>query len=154
MALGVGSVVDTGTTALYLQLGADFIVSPILNAEMAKVCNRRKVLWCPGCGSVTEVNYAEELGCELVKIFPAEQVGGSSFVSAIKAPMPWTNLMPSGGVTPEYENLKAWFEAGVTCVGMGSQLIKKVYIAENRYSDLTEKVKETIALIQKIKKEI
>jgi len=154
LALGIGSVIDAGTTSLYLQLGADFIVSPILNPEMAKVCNRRKVLWSPGCGSVTEVNYAEELGCELVKIFPAGQVGGPSFVASIKAPLPWADIMPSGGVTPEYENMKGWFDAGVTCVGMGSQLMKKSYILENNYAGLTEKVKETLALIKKIKSEL
>jgi len=154
MAIGVGSVIDAGTASLYLQLGADFIVSPLLNPEMAKVCNRRKVLWSPGCGSVTEVNFAEELGCELVKIFPGAQVGGPSFVAAIKAPLPWTDIMPSGGVTPEYDNLKGWFDAGVTCVGLGSQLMKKSYISENNYAGLTEKVKETLALIKKIRSEL
>jgi len=154
MAIGVGSIIDAGTASLYMQLGADFIVSPLLNPEMAKVCNRRKVLWSPGCGSVSEVNYAEELGSELVKIFPAGQVGGPEFVASVKGPMPWSNLMPSGGVTPEYDNLKAWFKAGATCVGMGSQLIKKSYVSENNYVGLIEKVKETLATIKKIKSEL
>ena len=154
MAVGVGSIVDAGTTSLYIQLGADFIVSPIMNPEMAKVCNRRKILWSPGCGTLSEINQAEELGCELVKIFPAEQIGGPAFVSSIKAPCPWTDIMPSGGVTPEYDNLKAWFRAGATCVGMGSQLMKKSYFAENKYAELAVKVKETIELIQKIKSEL
>lgn len=154
MAIGIGSVIDAGTTSLYLQLGADFVVSPILNPEMAKVCNRRKVLWSPGCGSVTEVSYAEELGCELVKIFPAGQVGGPEFVASVKGPMPWSDLMPSGGVTPEYDNLKAWFKAGATVVGMGSQLMKKEFIASENYEGLTAKVKDTIALIKKIRSEL
>jgi 2-dehydro-3-deoxyphosphogluconate aldolase/(4S)-4-hydroxy-2-oxoglutarate aldolase len=154
MAIGVGSIVDAGTTSLYIQLGADFIVSPIINPEMAKVCNRRKILWSPGCGTLSEINQAEELGCELVKIFPAEQIGGPAFVASIKAPCPWTDIMPSGGVTPEYDNLKAWFKAGATCVGMGSQLMKKSYYTENKYADLAVKVKETIELIQKIKSEL
>lgn len=154
MAIGVGSIVDAGTTSLYIQLGADFIVSPIMNPEMAKVCNRRKILWSPGCGTLSEINQAEELGCELVKIFPAEQIGGPAFVASIKAPCPWTDIMPSGGVTPEYDNLKAWFRAGATCVGMGSQLMKKSYYTENKYTDLAVKVKETIELIQKIKSEL
>jgi len=154
MAIGVGSVIDAGTTSLYLQLGADFIVSPLLNPEMARVCNRRKVLWSPGCGSVSEVNYAEELGCELVKIFPGAQVGGPEFVAAIKGPLPWTDIMPSGGVTPEYDNLKAWFKAGATCVGLGSQLMKKEFIAGGNFEGLAAKVKETIALIKIIKSEI
>jgi len=124
MAMGVGSVVDPATAALYIQLGANFIVSPSLNPDMAKICNRRKVAWLPGCGTLSEINLAEELGCEIVKIFPGKEVGGPSFVKAIKAPCPWTLIMPSGGVAPEEDSLKSWFEAGVSCVGLGSQLTK------------------------------
>lgn len=151
MAMGVGSVIDAGTTSLYLQLGADFIVSPLMNPEMAKACNRRKVLWSPGCGSVSEINQAEELGCELIKIFPGSQVGGPAFVKAVKGPCPWTDIMPSGGVTPEYDNLKGWFDAGATCVGMGGQLMKKEYIEEGNFEGLARKVAETIALIKEIR---
>lgn len=154
MAIGVGSVIDAGTTSLYIQLGADFIVSPLLNPDMAKVCNRRKVLWSPGCGSVSEIGQAEELGAELIKIFPGSQVGGPAFVKSVKGPCPWTDIMPSGGVTPEYDNLKGWFGAGATCVGMGGQLMKKEYIETGNFNDLAEKVKETIALIDKIRKEL
>jgi 2-dehydro-3-deoxyphosphogluconate aldolase/(4S)-4-hydroxy-2-oxoglutarate aldolase len=154
MVIGAGSIVDAGTTSLYVQLGADFIVSPIMNPEMAKVCNRRKVLWSPGCGSVSEINEAEELGCELVKVFPAGEVGGPGFISAVKGPMPWSNLMPSGGVTPDYENLKAWFKAGATCVGMGSQLMKKEDIDKNNFQELSNKIAQTLQLIQKIRSEL
>lgn len=150
MAMGVGSIIDAGTTSLYIQLGADFIVSPLMNPDMAKVCNRRKILWSPGCGSVSEANQAEELGCELVKIFPGSQVGGPGFVKSIKAPCPWTDIMPSGGVTPERENLEGWFNAGATCVGMGSQLMTKEFV-NGDYEGLTAKVKETIALIKEIR---
>lgn len=125
MILGVGSVVEAGTTSLYLQLGAAFVVSPVLNADMAKVCNRRKVAWSPGCGSLSEISYAEELGAEVVKIFPGSQVGGPDFVKAAKGPFPWASIMPTGGVKPERENLKQWIQAGVHCVGMGSQLMIK-----------------------------
>jgi 2-dehydro-3-deoxyphosphogluconate aldolase/(4S)-4-hydroxy-2-oxoglutarate aldolase len=125
MMLGVGSIIEPGTCSLYIQLGAAFIVSPLINAEMAKVCNRRKVAWSPGCGSLTEISYAEELGAEVVKIFPGSQVGGPEFVKAAKGPLPWTMIMPTGGVKPERDNLKEWFEAGVHCVGMGSQLMLK-----------------------------
>ncbi len=151
MAIGIGSIVEAGTASLYMQLGADFIVSPLLNADMAKVCNRRKVLWSPGCGSVSEVNYAEELGCELVKVFPGSQVGGPAFVKSVKAPCPWSQLMPSGGVSPDYDNLKGWFDAGVACVGMGSQLVKSSYATDKNYDELTKKVKETIQLIKEIR---
>jgi 2-dehydro-3-deoxyphosphogluconate aldolase / (4S)-4-hydroxy-2-oxoglutarate aldolase len=151
LALGVGSVIDAPTAALYIQLGADFIVSPLLNPEIAPVVNRRKILWSPGCGSVTEVNKAEELGCELIKIFPGSQVGGPEFVKSVKGPCPWSDIMPSGGVTPEKANLEAWFAAGVTCVGMGSQLVKNSYAKDGNYDELAQKVKETIELIQTIR---
>ena len=125
MILGVGSIVEAGTTSLYIQLGTSFIVSPILNEEMAKVCNRRKISWSPGCGTLSEISKAEELGAEVVKIFPGSSVGGAEFVKAVKGPCPWSSIMPTGGVTPEKENLEKWFNAGVHCVGMGSQLMVK-----------------------------
>ena len=130
MAMGVGSIVDPATAALYLQLGANFIVGPLFNPEIAKICNRRLVAYTPGCGSVSEVGFAQEAGCDLCKIFPAGNVGGPSFVKNIKAPMPWTLIMATGAVEPTEENLSAWFKAGVTCVGMGSKLFPKEAIAE------------------------
>ncbi|MEL7146037.1 MAG: bifunctional 4-hydroxy-2-oxoglutarate aldolase/2-dehydro-3-deoxy-phosphogluconate aldolase, partial [Bacteroidota bacterium] len=125
MILGIGSVYDEGTASLYIQCGADFIVSPILHSGIAKVCNRRKVAWMPGCGTMTEISQAEELGAEVVKVFPAAQVGGPSFIKAAKAPAPWSSLMATGGVDCTEENLRPWFEAGVFCVGIGSKLFKK-----------------------------
>ena len=122
MILGVGSVTDGGTASLYLQLGANFVVTPVLREDIAIVCNRKKVLWSPGCGSLTEICRAEELGCEIVKLFPGGTYG-PEFVKAILGPQPWTSIMPTGGVSPTRESLKSWFDAGVTCVGMGSQLI-------------------------------
>ena len=140
MIMGAGSVVDAGTASLYIQMGANFIVSPILNPEMAKVCNRRKILWSPGCGSLSEISYAEELGAEIVKIFPGSSVGGPDFVKAVKGPCPWTSIMPTGGVEPTAENLKEWFEAGVTCVGMGSNLITKGLIEKKDWNGLVKSV--------------
>jgi len=152
MILGVGSVVDAGTTSLYMQLGASFIVSPILSEDMAKVCNRRKVMWSPGCGSLSEISKAEELGAEVVKIFPGSEVGGPSFVKAVKGPFPWTSIMPTGGVSPTEDNLKGWFAAGVHCVGMGSQLITKDVIADGNYEKLTQTAKEALSIAAKYKK--
>lgn len=125
LILGTGSVMDGPTAALYLQLGSNFIVAPVLVEEVATICNRRKIPWIPGAGSVTEISNAEALGAEVLKIFPATQVGGPEFIKAIKGPMPWTNIMPTGGVKPEENNIKAWFEAGAFCLGMGSQLMVK-----------------------------
>jgi 2-dehydro-3-deoxyphosphogluconate aldolase/(4S)-4-hydroxy-2-oxoglutarate aldolase len=151
MILGIGSVVDAGTASLYIQLGANFVVSPVLDEEMAKVCNRRKILWTPGCGTLSEISYAEELGAEVVKIFPADSVGGSKFVESIKGPCPWTSIMPTGGVEPNEENLSKWFKAGAFCVGIGSQLITKEIIERQDYIALREKISVTMEIIRKLK---
>jgi 2-dehydro-3-deoxyphosphogluconate aldolase/(4S)-4-hydroxy-2-oxoglutarate aldolase len=151
MIMGVGSVLDGAAASLYMQLGANFIVTPVLREDIAVVCNRRKVLWSPGCGSLTEISRAEELGCEIVKLFPGSTYG-PGFVKAIKGPQPWTSIMPTGGVNTSEENLSGWFDAGVTCVGMGSQLISKEVLASKDFESLEQTVAKTLALIQKLKK--
>lgn len=151
MILGVGSVLDAGTTSLYLQVGANFIVSPIINSEMAKTCNRRKVAWMPGCGSVTEISYAEELGAEVVKIFPGSKVGGPAFVKAVKGPLPWSSIMPTGGVSPTEESLKEWFAAGVHCVGIGSKLFVKKEDGIYDLEAITEKMRSSLGIVKKIR---
>lgn len=151
MIMGVGSITDAGAASLFMQMGANFIVTPSLREDIAMVCNRRKVLWSPGCGSLTEINKAEELGCEIVKLFPGS-IYGPSFVKAIKGPQPWTSVMPTGGVTTETANLKAWFDSGVTCVGMGSQLISKELLANQDYDKLQESVRTTLETIKKLRK--
>jgi len=150
MILGVGSVTDAAAASLYMQLGANFIVTPVLREDIALVCNRRKVLWSPGCGTLTEIAKAEELGCEIVKLFPGGSYG-PDFVKAIKAPCPWTSIMPTGGVSPTHENLKAWFDAGVTCVGLGSNLISNEVLKNQDFDTLRKKVEETIKIIQNLK---
>lgn len=151
MIMGVGSVTDAAAASLYMQLGANFIVTPVLREDIAIVCNRRKVLWSPGCGTLTEISKAEELGCEVVKLFPGD-LYGPEFVKAIKGPQPWTTIMPTGGVNLSEENLKKWFEAGVHCVGMGSQLISKDIITDKDYAKLTQRVKDVYSIINKLKK--
>ena len=147
MILGVGSVTDAGSASLYMQLGANFVVTPVLRKDIAIVCNRRKVLWSPGCGSLTEIAQAEEMGCEIVKLFPGGSYG-PSYVKAIKGPQPWTSIMPTGGVSPTKESIEAWFNAGVTCVGMGSKLISNEVIASGDYKGLENKVSKALALIK------
>ncbi|RNA61539.1 bifunctional 4-hydroxy-2-oxoglutarate aldolase/2-dehydro-3-deoxy-phosphogluconate aldolase [Chryseobacterium nematophagum] len=151
MMLGVGSIIDAGTASLYIQNGTNFIVAPLLNPEVAKVCNRRKISWMPGCGSVSEISYAEELGAEIVKIFPAAQVGGPEFIKAVKGPMPWSHIMPTGGVLPTKENISQWISAGAYCVGLGSQLFVKNEIGEYDYRKITETVAHSIQVIQKLR---
>jgi len=151
MIMGVGSVIDQGTASLYIQIGTNFIVSPLIDEDMAKVCNRRKIAWSPGCGSVTEINRAHELGAEVVKIFPGSSVGGPDFVSGVKGPMPWASIMPTGGVSPDETNLRGWFKAGVHCVGMGSQLFPKDVIESKNYQAITDKCKEALEIIKRFR---
>jgi len=151
MIMGIGSIVDEATAAMYIALGANFVVAPLIDEATAKICNKRKISWSPGCGSVTEIGRAHELGAEIVKIFPGSQVGGPSFVKAVLGPMPWASIMPTGGVSPTEENLKQWFGAGVTCVGMGSQLFPKEVLAEKNYSYITAKCKEALEIINQLK---
>lgn len=150
MVLGVGSVTDAAAASRFMALGANFIVTPVLREDIAIVCNRRKVLWSPGCGSLTEITRAEELGCEVVKLFPGGTYG-PDFVKAIRGPQPWTSIMPTGGVSPTKESLEGWFNAGVTCVGMGSKLIKKEANGEYDLTAIKEKIEFALNLIQTIK---
>lgn len=150
LTLGVGSVTDAGTASLYMQLGADFIVTPVLREDVGRVCNRRKIMWVPGCATLTEIAQAEEWGAEIVKVFPGSVVG-PAFVKAVKGPCPWTSIMPTGGVAPTEENLQAWIEAGVTCVGMGSKLITRDLVEQSDFEALAEKVRFTLALIETLR---
>lgn len=151
MILGVGSVTDAASASLYMALGANFVVTPVLREDIAVVCNRRKVLFSPGCSSVSDIARAEELGCEIIKLFPGD-IYGPQFVKAILGPQPWTSIMPTGGVSPTEENLKGWFDAGVTCVGMGSQLISKDILANKDYAKLEQDVKNALAIIKTVRK--
>lgn len=150
MILGIGSIVDAGTAALYLQSGANFVVGPLLNPDIFKVCNRRQVAYIPGCATVSEVGYAQELGADIIKVFPGDVVG-TEFVKGIKAPMPWSNIMVTGGVAPTEDNLSKWFNAGVYCVGMGSNLFPNEVIKAKEWGKITQLCKNTIEIIRKIR---
>ena len=150
MIMGIGSVVDAPTAALYIQLGANFIVGPLFNPDVAKVANRRLIPYSPGCGTVTEVGFAQEAGCDICKVFPGD-VLGTAFVKGLKAPMPWSNLMVTGGVKPEEANLKAWFDAGVTCVGMGSNLFPADMIKSGNWAGISKLCSDTLEIIQKVR---
>ena len=150
MILGIGSVVDPATAALYLQLGANFVVGPVYNPAVVPVCNRRLVPYCPGCGSASEVSAAQEAGCDVCKVFPGD-VLGPAFVKNLRAPMPWSRIMVTGGVKPERANLEAWFKAGVTCVGMGSNLFPKDAVAAGDWARITELCRDALQIIQEVR---
>lgn len=150
--LGVGSVVDAPTAALYISSGANFVVGPILNPEVARICNRRQVPYSPGCATASEVSAAQELGVEIVKIFPGECVGGPAFVKSLLGPMPWTRIMPTGGVDPTKESIDAWFKAGIVAAGIGSKLITKELLAAGDYDGIARNAQKTIELIRAARK--
>ena len=147
MMLGAGSVVDAPTAALYVAAGASFVVGPNLNPEVARFCNRRKVAYSPGCATASDIATAEELGVEIVKIFPGETIGGPEFVKSIMAPCPWTRIMPTGGVEPTAQSIDAWFKAGVAAVGIGSKLISKAAVDAGDWDSIQQTVAKTLALI-------
>ena len=150
MIVGIGSVTDSAAASQYMLLGANFIVTPVLREDIAIVCNRRKVLWIPGCGSLSEIARAEEMGCEFVKLFPGN-IYGPDFIKSVKAPQPWSSVMPTGGVSIEQSNLLGWFKAGADCVGLGSKLISKEILINQDFKKLEKNVLDTIQFIQKIK---
>jgi 2-dehydro-3-deoxyphosphogluconate aldolase/(4S)-4-hydroxy-2-oxoglutarate aldolase len=149
--MGVGSIVDAPTAGIYIANGAKFMVSPIVNEEVAKLCNRRMIPYSPGCGSATEISYAQELGCEIVKVFPGSSVGGPDFIKAVMGPMPWTKIMPTGGVDPDEASIKKWFGAGIVAAGMGSKLITQEALDNKDYAGISKKVRETVDLIAKVR---
>lgn len=149
--LGVGSICDAPTAAMYISAGTDFIVGPVLDEETARLCNSRKIPYSPGCGSLTEIQKAHIFGVEIVKIFPGDSVGGPAFVKAVRGPCPWTEIMPTGGVSPTKENLKEWFGAGIVCAGMGSKLITKELVAAKDWAGIAKKIRDTIELIKQIR---
>lgn len=148
LAMGVGSVVDAATAALYIQLGACFVVGPLFNPDIVPVCNRRLIPYCPGCGSVSEIGKAQEMGCDLCKVFPGD-VYGPAFVKGMMAPCPWSKLMVTGGVSPNEENLTSWIKAGVYCVGMGSKLFPSDKVKACDWQYVTDKCKEALGYIAK-----
>jgi 2-dehydro-3-deoxyphosphogluconate aldolase/(4S)-4-hydroxy-2-oxoglutarate aldolase len=152
VVLGAGTILDAPTAALYLAAGASFIVAPSLDDETARLCNTRKIPYLPGCGSVTEIQRAHTLGVEICKLFPAGEVGGPAFVKNVRGPLPWTEIMATGGVSPTKENLGAWFGAGVACVGMGSNLFLPELVAKRDYAGLTARVRDILAMIREVRR--
>jgi 2-dehydro-3-deoxyphosphogluconate aldolase/(4S)-4-hydroxy-2-oxoglutarate aldolase len=151
LLLGAGSIVDAPTAAAYIGAGACFIVGPTFEPEIARLCNRRKVAYLPGCATLTEIGRAEEAGCEIVKLFPADTAGGPSFIKAALGPCPWTSIMPTGGVAADEAGLRAWFAAGAACVGMGSTLISKDLVAAKDWAALAREVARVIASIASVR---
>jgi len=152
--MGVGSVVDAPTAGIYIANGARFVVGPLLNPDVAKVCNRRGIPYSPGCGSASEIGFAQELGCEIVKVFPGSSVGGPDFVKSVMAPMPWTRIMPTGGVEATEQSLRQWFGAGIVACGIGSNLVTKKLLDAKDYAGIEQNVRTTVQLVKTIKADL
>ncbi len=150
LIFGIGTIADPGTCALFIQKGAEFIVAATLHEDVGRICNRRKVLWIPGCGTVTEISEAEELGAEVIKVFPAD-VLGTNFIEAVKGPMPWTNIIVTRGAEPNEESLQKWFKAGISVAGLGSTLFTADIVNARNYAKITELVSQSLQAIQDIK---
>ena len=153
VVIGVGSVIDVPTAALYLAAGANFIVGPSFNLEIARLCNRRKILYMPGCATETEISNAEEYGAEICKIFPGETVGGPAFIKAVTAPCPWHRLMPTGGVDATEFSVSEWIKAGAAAVGMGSKLITAQAVRDKDYDGIANNTSQCIEWIKKARRE-
>ena len=147
MAIGIGTVFNAEEAEYFVSLDTDFIVQPILNIAVGAVCNKNKIAWMPGVMTISEIYNAQQAGADIIKIFPAN-VLGTAFIKALKAPMPHAKVMVTGGVEPNEENLKGWFSAGVTAVGMGSQLFPKDVLASGNYKQIEEVVKKCIAMVK------
>lgn len=152
--LGVGTIVDAPTAALFIAAGAAFVVSPAFDEETAILCNKRKIPYLPGCGSVTEIQKAHSLGVEVCKVFPGKEVGGPSFVKNMMAPCPWADLLASGGVKAEKENIKEWLSAGAACLGMGSDLYKADKVKAKDYGAITAQIKQVVAWVAEARQEL
>jgi 2-dehydro-3-deoxyphosphogluconate aldolase/(4S)-4-hydroxy-2-oxoglutarate aldolase len=152
--LGAGTIVDPHTAALYMAYGANFIVGPNLNREVALLCNRRKIPYFPGCATPTEICEAETLGVEIVKLFPSSSIDGQKFVKSILEPCPWTRIMPTGGIQATEDNITSWFRAGISCIGMGSQLLQERFIVANDFAGITSLVQDILGWIRKARSEM
>ena len=152
--MGVGSIVDAPTAGLYIAYGAKFVVSPLTSVETAKLCNRRGIPYSPGCGSATEIGDAQELGCEIIKVFPGSSVGGPEFVKSVMGPMPWTRIMPTGGVEPTEESLRKWFGAGIVACGIGSNMITKPLLEARDYKGIENNVRAVVELVKNVRAEL
>jgi len=150
--LGVGSIVDAPTAALFIAHGANYIVSPNFNPEVARLCNRRRIPYLPGCATVTEIGNAEEMGVEIIKIFPGETIGGPAFIKAVLGPLPWTRIMPTGGVEPTAADIARWIKAGAVSLGMGSNLIRKDSVAAGDFAAVRDNVANVLQYVKDARK--
>ena len=147
LLLGAGTIIDVPQAEAFAAAGAEFLVAPHLDEDLGRWCGERGLAWCPGTAAVTEMVRAHRLGAAVIKVFPADTLGGPAFIKAVRGPAPWLRLMPSGGVTTDPANLSAWFAAGAHCVGIGSQLIDPARLASGDFDELRTRARSLMALL-------
>lgn len=150
LLLAIGTIRSAEQAVKFIEAGADFLISPVFDADVCDVAYLHKKLWIPGCMTPTEVHVAENAGCRLVKLFPGNTLG-PEFVGAIRELFPEMLFMPTGGVEVSRENIGSWFNAGVCAVGLGSKLISKKRISDKDYAGIGQSTKEALAIIQSLK---
>jgi 2-dehydro-3-deoxyphosphogluconate aldolase/(4S)-4-hydroxy-2-oxoglutarate aldolase len=150
LMLGIGTIMDGPTTKKFIDAGAHFIISPILNLEMGAVCRDLDRLWIPGCATLTEIVTAKDHGAEIIKLFPAS-VLGPGFVSSVMPVVPGLQLMITGGVEPTEKSLSAWFNSGGACVGMGSQLFTRDILARKDWALLKRTIEAALRISQQVR---
>lgn len=150
MYLGIGTIKNGESAKTFINAGADFIISPGLVEDVAKIADENNMLWIPGCMTPTEIIKAENLGAKMIKLFPGN-ILGPEFMSAIKALFPNLLFMPTGGVDLDKENIASWLKAGVCAVGMGSKLISKQLLEEKNYSKIEELSKQALDILKSLK---
>lgn len=150
LLLGVGTIRTAEQATQFIKSGADFLISPVFDSSIREIAYINKTLWIPGCMTPTEIHIAEQAGCRIIKLFPGN-VLGPSFIEAIKPVFPNLDFVVTGGVETTEQNLRAWFNAGVSAVGIGSKLISKSVMENNEYETLDTKTKEVISIIREIK---
>ncbi len=147
VVLGAGTIIDGPTAAIFIAAGARFIVGQSFSEDVARLCNRRRVVYIPGCGTATEIAAAEELGCEIVKLFPAAAYDGPAFVRNFLAPSPGSRIMPTN-VVATAEATRAWIEAGAAALGVGGHLYPADLVASRDRTEIAARTREFLGWVR------
>lgn len=147
IVLGAGTIIERSQAEAFHGVGARFIVAPNLDDDVGRYCDEHGLPWCPGTGTVTEMIRAHRIGAAVIKVFPADALGGPAFIKGVRGPCAWLRLMPSGGVTLDGTNLNAWFAAVVFCVGMGSHLVDAEIVTAGRFDELADRTRRLVAML-------
>jgi 2-dehydro-3-deoxyphosphogluconate aldolase/(4S)-4-hydroxy-2-oxoglutarate aldolase len=147
ITVGVGTVLDPSTAAAAIDQGAQFVFSPMLSTDIRRACAARGIAYFPGCATPTEIHRALDMGCELVKLFPASMLGGPNYLRSVKAVFPDLPAVPTGGIRPEPEHLRQWFDAGAAAVGIGSAMLSATAMAEGGAGAAQRAVESAVAAV-------